>query len=123
VGAAAGSADRSVAKVMDGGSGSAMTVARHARLVGPLAIGHAAAQFHATLVAALAQWVTQAAQRTGIHTVALGGGCFLNSLLSSGLQLTLRQQGLKVLMPCQAPAGDGGLALGQAWVALQSLEN
>ena len=86
-------------------------------------VPRAAAQWHATLVAALVQWVTQAAQRTGIDTVALGGGCFVNGLLSSGLQSTLRQQGLTVLVPRLAPAGDGGLALGQAWVALQSLEN
>lgn len=86
-------------------------------------VPRAAAQLHATLVAALAQWVTQAARRTGIDTVALGGGCFVNGLLSSGLQQTLRQQGLTVLAPRLAPAGDGGLALGQAWVALQSLEN
>jgi len=86
-------------------------------------VPRAAAQWHATLVAALAQWVTQAARRTGIDTVALGGGCFVNGLLSSGLPSTLRQQGLTVLLPRLAPAGDGGLALGQAWVALQSLEN
>ncbi|OQW87508.1 MAG: carbamoyltransferase HypF [Rhodoferax ferrireducens] len=116
-------ADQAVAKVTGSRSASALTDTAHARPIGSLAIGHAAAQFHATLVAGLAHWVMQAAQRTGIQVVALGGGCFLNSLLSSGLQQTLRLQGLSVLVPRLAPAGDGGLALGQAWVALQILEN
>ncbi|HPW29084.1 MAG TPA: carbamoyltransferase HypF [Rhodoferax sp.] len=82
----------------------------------------AAARFHATVVAALAQWVMLASEVSGVRTVALGGGCFLNTLLSSKLRLTLEASGLQVLAPSRISPGDGSIALGQAWVAQQILE-
>ena len=85
-------------------------------------VDQAAARFHATLVAALSDWVMQAAQTQGLTTLAWGGGCFLNSLLSSGLRQNLEQRGLKVFSPQRLSPGDAGIALGQAWVAMNSLE-
>lgn len=73
-----------------------------------------AAIFHSTLIAALADW---AAQCTGIKTVACGGGCFLNQLLSAGLCEQLESAGLKMLAARQLKPGDTAIALGQAWVA------
>ncbi|MCW5593932.1 MAG: carbamoyltransferase HypF, partial [Burkholderiales bacterium] len=83
--------------------------------------GFGAALFHATLVQALAEWVRQAAIRTGLETVALGGGCFVNAIVSAGLRRELAACGLSVLEARQAPANDGGIALGQAWAALQEI--
>jgi hydrogenase maturation protein HypF len=77
-----------------------------------------AALFHATLVEALAEWVLVAAAREGLATVALGGGCFVNAILSNGLRRAVASGGVNVLEARQAPANDGGIALGQAWIAM-----
>lgn len=79
--------------------------------------GRGAARLHATLALALATWAAQAASATGLDTLALGGGCLQNTLLSRQLRLHLHRHGLAALLPRQVPAGDGGLALGQAWIA------
>ncbi|WP_420131812.1 carbamoyltransferase HypF [Rhodopseudomonas sp.] len=75
--------------------------------------------FHGTLAAALADWAAQAAEQTGLTTVALGGGCFLNRVLSEDLAARLRTRGLVPLLARQLPPNDGGLSLGQAWIAGQ----
>ena len=79
-----------------------------------------AALFHATLVAALAQWLARAARLLGIGTVACGGGCFLNALLARGLRAALAARGIRMLEAMAVPPNDGGLSLGQAWVGLQT---
>ena len=77
--------------------------------------------FHGTLIAALAEWSAQAAQRAAVRTVLLGGGCLLNHVLATGLIRRLQDYGLQPLTARQVPPNDGGLSLGQAWVAgLQS---
>lgn len=78
-----------------------------------------AAQFHATLVAALEAWAVAAVRDTGVRTVAFGGGCFLNHILVRNLGRRLAARGLTVLTAQQLPPNDGGIALGQAWVALR----
>jgi hydrogenase maturation protein HypF len=82
----------------------------------------AAASFHATLVAALTDWVLRASQSTGLTTLAWGGGCFLNALLATHLRQNLEQHGITVLAPGLTAPGDGSIALGQAWVAMHYLE-
>ncbi|MBK9020937.1 MAG: carbamoyltransferase HypF [Sulfuritalea sp.] len=82
-----------------------------------------AALFHATLVAALAEWTARACAAAGIEAVALGGGCFFNRLLAVGVRRELENLDLRVLAPINLVPGDAGLALGQAWVALHHLEN
>ena len=76
-----------------------------------------AALFHHAMADGLARWVLQASASTGLRTVAFGGGCFLNALLTALLGQRLRDAGLRVLEARQAPPNDGGIALGQAWVA------
>jgi len=58
----------------------------------------------------------------GRRTVALGGGCLVNRVLREGLIQALETRGFTVLTPRAVPAGDGGLALGQAWVAALRVE-
>ena len=90
-------------------------------LIGTKEIDRAAAQFHACLVAALTDWVIQAAASTGLRAVACGGGCFLNTLLSLKLQHNLMQRGISVMTARRTSPGDASIALGQAWVAAQSV--
>ncbi len=78
-----------------------------------------AAVFHATLVAALGEWLQQAAIRTGVTTVAFGGGCFFNALLRDGLRRHAHAAGLKVLEAGELMPGDTAIAFGQAWIARQ----
>jgi hydrogenase maturation protein HypF len=73
--------------------------------------------FHGTLVAALAEWAAEAAERSGISVVAMGGGCFFNKVLRQGLVEALAGRGLVPLLPVAASPGDPGVSLGQAWVA------
>ncbi|HEX7438973.1 MAG TPA: carbamoyltransferase HypF [Caldimonas sp.] len=77
-----------------------------------------AALFHHALADGLARWVVQATESTGLRTVALGGGCFLNALLTALLAARLSALRIRVLEARQAPPNDGGIALGQAWVAI-----
>ncbi|MHB9100224.1 MAG: carbamoyltransferase HypF [Sulfuricella sp.] len=84
--------------------------------------GQGAALFHATLAEALAAWVGEALEKSGLNRVAFGGGCFLNRLLSADLAARLEAHGAMVYQARQAPPNDGGLSLGQAWVAMQARE-
>ena len=78
-----------------------------------------AAIFHATLVAALADWVCAVAPARG--TIVGSGACFLNMILARGLRSRLGGHGLHLIESRRLPPNDGGLALGQAWVAQQYL--
>ncbi len=79
--------------------------------------GFGAALFHAVVVDAVAGWVEAAAHEQRVTTVACGGGCFLNAIISRGLRNTLSARGITMLEACAVPPNDGGLSLGQAWVA------
>jgi len=82
---------------------------------------YGAALFHATLAAGLSAWVVRAAAQCNTNHVALGGGCFLNNVLSDALKEDSSAQGLRVLTAQQLPPNDGAISLGQAWVATQSI--
>ncbi len=62
-------------------------------------------------------WATQACTQHGIDTVVLNGGCLANRLLDDALTQQLHAAGLRVWRASHYPCGDGGLSLGQAWVA------
>ncbi|MEU7015274.1 carbamoyltransferase HypF [Streptomyces sp. NPDC046385] len=76
-----------------------------------------AARFHRA-VARLVRVVCAAARgETGVETVALTGGVFANTVLSSACAEGLREDGFTVLRHRRIPPNDGGLALGQLVVA------
>jgi hydrogenase maturation protein HypF len=83
---------------------------------GPAVVG---ARFHVGVAQLIAAVAIRTAQRTGLDTVALGGGVFQNVLLLRAARRLLTAAGLEVLIPSQLPPNDGGLALGQIMVAAQ----
>ncbi|MGW3497627.1 carbamoyltransferase HypF [Streptomyces sp. NPDC001020] len=76
-----------------------------------------AARFHRAVTGLVHHLCLRARERHGVDTVALTGGVFLNSLLSSACAEALRADGFTVLRHHLVPPGDGGLALGQLMVA------
>ncbi len=76
-----------------------------------------AACFHATVIEALAEWLTSMAHAMNIPTVALAGGCLHNRLLREGLVQRLTAAGLRCLIPVRLPPGDMAIAYGQVVVA------
>lgn len=75
--------------------------------------------FHGTFAAALADWCQRLAPPP--LPIALGGGCFLNTVLCGLLIPTLSQRGYRVLTAQRLSCGDAGLSLGQAWIAAHAV--
>jgi len=75
--------------------------------------GRISARFHN----ALAAWALEIARRADCPQVVLSGGCFQNRLLSERVRRRLSQSGFSVYTHQQVPPGDGGIALGQAYLA------
>ncbi|MBL8429537.1 MAG: carbamoyltransferase HypF [Dechloromonas sp.] len=85
---------------------------------------YGAALFHATVAAGLADWTIATVDREkGLklkgESVAIGGGCAMNTVLMAALRSKLHAADIDLLEARQAPPNDGGLALGQAWIARQ----
>ena len=76
---------------------------------------HGAALFHATLAAAFSDWVVSAAPADA--AVVACGGCLQNQVLGRGLRSRLADAGFHLLEARRIPPNDGGIALGQAWIA------
>ncbi len=81
-----------------------------------------AAIFHATLIEALADWLETLSPLDSPGVFAGGGGCFLNAMLSAGLAARLAANGSRLLLAQALPPNDGGISLGQAWVARRARE-
>jgi hydrogenase maturation protein HypF len=71
---------------------------------------------HGTLATALVELALPALESSGARAIALGGGCAINAVLTGELVRLFAERGVEVLLPRLAPPGDGGLALGQAWI-------
>jgi hydrogenase maturation protein HypF len=85
---------------------------------GGLPTARMAARFHNTL----AEIVVEVARRVGEDRIVLTGGCFQNRYLTERAVHRLRAEGFRPYWHQRVPPNDGGIALGQAWVAFQVLD-
>ena len=72
-----------------------------------------AAKFHNTL----AIIILQLAQRAGVKSIVLSGGCFQNACLTTKTVTKLQAAGFTVYRHQKLPPNDGGLAVGQLYAA------
>lgn len=79
--------------------------------------GLIARRFHRSVAEMVLRGALHARLRTGLQQVVLGGGVWQNRLLLSLTEQVLVQNGFQVYAPERLPAGDGGIALGQAVIA------
>ncbi|GIF47994.1 hydrogenase maturation protein HypF [Asanoa ferruginea] len=79
-----------------------------------------AAVFHVTIATLIADLAGLARDRTGLATVALGGGVFQNAVLLDAAERLLADRGFTVLRPRLLPPNDGGIALGQLLISAAS---
>lgn len=77
-----------------------------------------AAAFHATVADAIVAMTRRLSRATGIRKVALSGGVFQNMTLLHQV-ISLMEKDFFLLLHRQVPPNDGGLALGQAAVAIE----
>ena len=82
-----------------------------------VAVPAIAARFHETMAHAVAAGCRAARADSGLETVALSGGCFVNRRLVERAVALLAADGFETLVHRRVPPGDGGIALGQAAVA------
>lgn len=75
-------------------------------------------EFHMNLIKVLILECESAKKKTKINKVCLSGGCFQNKILTEGLIKGLTKRGFEVFINEQVPVNDGGIALGQAYIAL-----
>ncbi|HPF20636.1 MAG TPA: hypothetical protein PLC88_04785 [Syntrophomonas sp.] len=80
-----------------------------------------AQKFHLTLVEMFVTTLLRLRDESGLTRVVLSGGVFHNQILLYHLVEQLTEKEFKVFYPRQVPAGDGGLALGQAIIASEVL--
>lgn len=91
---------RPVIRVLSAGGGSVA-----------LALG-----FHEAVADMVERTVMALAERHDVRDVALSGGVFLNRILTERCLARLRARSVNVYINHQAPPGDGGISLGQAFI-------
>jgi hydrogenase maturation protein HypF len=82
--------------------------------------GVVAARFHLAVAALVVDVAGAVREETGLGTVALSGGVFLNALLTVLCVERLEGKGFRVLRHRLVPPSDAGLALGQLVIAART---
>ena len=74
-------------------------------------------KFHNTLAKIAYDVCRELRTETGINKVALSGGVFQNMILLEKTTKLLESAGFHIFTNSQVPTNDGGISLGQVWVA------
>lgn len=77
--------------------------------------------FHQSVARSACAAAEDICRDSGVRTVALSGGVFMNRLLLQLIRNGLESAGLEVLIPRSVPVNDGCIAYGQAAIARQHL--
>jgi hydrogenase maturation protein HypF len=85
--------------------------------------GKLAYDFHRELARLIVFACTEIRTQSGVSVAALSGGCFQNLLLLDLCKKGLEASGFRVLTHHLVPPNDGGIALGQAVIASNILQN
>jgi hydrogenase maturation protein HypF len=72
---------------------------------------------------ALVEFAVATARLSAVPGIALSGGCFQNLVLQERMRARLRESGFDVYTNRMYPANDGGISLGQVFVAAHQWEN
>lgn len=80
-----------------------------------------ASRFHTTLASVIRLTCDRIRRQSGLSTVVLSGGVFLNALLLRQSLRMLEEDDFKILLPVRIPISDAGLAAGQLVIALSSI--
>jgi hydrogenase maturation protein HypF len=76
-----------------------------------------ARRFHNTMAAIIADVCGRIREQTGIESVVLSGGVFMNAILATEAESSLRESGFAAYRHRRVPPNDGGLSLGQVAIA------
>jgi len=79
-------------------------------------------RFHTTVVEMILDSCRRIREYTGLSTVALSGGCFVNTILVEAAGTLLEADGFEVMLRRVVPPNDGGIALGQIASAAAQLQ-
>ncbi|HAA89996.1 MAG TPA: hypothetical protein DCE07_05430 [Peptococcaceae bacterium] len=81
-----------------------------------------AGKFHYTLVVMIAEVLERLRGVTHLNRVVLSGGVFQNRLLFSMLRRKLGEASFEVLFHRKVPPNDGGISLGQVYIASEVIK-
>lgn len=85
--------------------------------------GSSAADLARGFLYAVSDAIAAIAEKMNIEQIALSGGTFLNRILLEHVTAQLTEKGFFVYRNEQVPPGDGGICLGQAYLAAKKCED